>query len=38
MQHESKNIFGVQFHPETSSDLAKLTITNFLTLCLHNNP
>lgn len=38
MQHKSKYIFGVQFHPETSSDLAKLMITNFLTLCLHNNP
>lgn len=38
MQHKTKNMYGVQFHPETSSDLAKLTITNFLTLCLYNNP
>jgi GMP synthase (glutamine-hydrolysing) len=37
MQHKSKKIFGVQFHPETSSDFAKLIVTNFLTLCFHKN-
>ena len=30
MQHKTKKIFGVQFHPETSSDIAKLIIKNFL--------
>ncbi|MFN4235587.1 MAG: glutamine amidotransferase-related protein [Bacteroidia bacterium] len=38
MQHKTKKIFGVQFHPETSSDLVKKIITNFLRLCSHNNP
>ncbi|MFN7013452.1 MAG: glutamine amidotransferase-related protein, partial [Bacteroidia bacterium] len=33
MQHKTKNIYGVQFHPETSSNLAKHIITNFLSIC-----
>ncbi len=37
MQHESKNLFGVQFHPEVSSYLAKLIVTNFLHICLGKN-
>lgn len=37
MQHKTKRMFGVQFHPETSSDLVKLIVTNFFTLCLHKN-
>lgn len=37
MEHKSKNMFGVQFHPETSSDLGKLIVTNFLSICSGNN-
>jgi GMP synthase (glutamine-hydrolysing) len=37
MQHISKKIYGVQFHPEVSSDNIKQIITNFLCICLHNN-
>lgn len=38
MQHKTNKIFGVQFHPETSSYLVKKIITNFLSLCLYNKP
>lgn len=38
MQHKLKNIFGVQFHPEKSSKLARKIIANFLRFCLYKNP
>lgn len=35
MQHKTKKIFGVQFHPETSSNTAKSVVTNFLRICFN---
>ena len=37
MQHKLKNIYGVQFHPEISTDSVKKIIINFLTICLPYN-
>ncbi|MBU2020057.1 MAG: gamma-glutamyl-gamma-aminobutyrate hydrolase family protein [Bacteroidetes bacterium] len=34
MKHPSKDIFGVQFHPETSGNLGYKLIHNFCNLCL----
>lgn len=33
MKHQSKNIFGVQFHPETSDDNGKILMSKFIQLC-----
>lgn len=33
MVHESKALFGVQFHPEVSGNLGRLLIENFYKLC-----
>jgi len=33
MQHESKKIYGVQFHPETSGNYGHIVIENFIELC-----
>jgi GMP synthase (glutamine-hydrolysing) len=33
MKHKSKNIYGVQFHPEVSGKPGKVLINNFLKLC-----
>lgn len=35
MQHKTKKIFGVQFHPETSLNASKGVITNFLSICFN---
>lgn len=37
MQHKTKRIFGVQFHPEVSGNLGQVLITNFVSLCLNKN-
>jgi len=33
MQHESKKIFGVQFHPESSGNFGHIVLENFVELC-----
>lgn len=33
MQHESKPIFGVQFHPEVSGNYGRTLIENFIRIC-----
>lgn len=33
MMHNSKNIFGVQFHPETSGNQGKIIFDNFTRIC-----
>ena len=33
MRHESKNIFGVQFHPEVSGNMGRVLIENFIHIC-----
>ncbi len=35
MQHEEKNIFGVQFHPEVSGNHGNILIENFVNLCFN---
>ena len=34
MEHESKRIFGVQFHPEVSGNHGSVLIENFINVCL----
>ena len=34
MQHRSKPIFGVQFHPESSGNAGAIILSNFANLCL----
>lgn len=34
MQHESKDLYGVQFHPEVSGNQGFLLIENFVNICL----
>jgi GMP synthase (glutamine-hydrolysing) len=34
MQHKTKPLYGVQFHPETSGEVGKRLLKNFVTLCL----
>jgi GMP synthase (glutamine-hydrolysing) len=36
MQHKTKSIFGVQFHPEVSGNHGFILIENFANLCLNN--
>ncbi|MES2589254.1 MAG: gamma-glutamyl-gamma-aminobutyrate hydrolase family protein [Bacteroidota bacterium] len=36
MQHETKQIFGVQFHPEVSGNHGYLLLENFVNICLKN--
>jgi GMP synthase (glutamine-hydrolysing) len=36
MQHETKFIFGVQFHPEVSGNHGFIFIENFVNICLDN--
>jgi len=33
MQHESKSIFGVQFHPEVSGNYGNILLENFYVIC-----
>ena len=33
MQHESKKIYGVQFHPESSGNFGHILLENFVELC-----
>lgn len=33
MKHKTKNLYGVQFHPETSGNNGKTLLKNFLNLC-----
>ncbi|MFA7272995.1 MAG: hypothetical protein WC044_03965 [Crocinitomicaceae bacterium] len=33
MRHETKNIFGVQFHPEVSGNMGRVLIENFIRIC-----
>ncbi len=33
MKHKHKNIYGIQFHPETSGEIGKVIIKNFGNLC-----
>jgi imidazoleglycerol phosphate synthase glutamine amidotransferase subunit HisH len=33
MQHESKKIFGVQVHPESSGNFGHIVLENFVELC-----
>jgi len=33
MQHESKSLFGVQFHPEVSGNYGAILMENFVQLC-----
>ena len=33
MQHNSKPLFGVQFHPEVSGNLGTRLIENFISIC-----
>lgn len=33
MKHQTKNIFGVQFHPEVSDDNGKILFSKFIKLC-----
>jgi GMP synthase (glutamine-hydrolysing) len=33
MQHKTRPIFGVQFHPESSGNHGKIVLENFITLC-----
>jgi GMP synthase (glutamine-hydrolysing) len=33
MQHESKQIFGVQFHPEVSGNYGNILLENFYFIC-----
>lgn len=33
MQHQSRPLFGVQFHPETSGNYGHILIENFIELC-----
>lgn len=35
MQHQTKAIYGVQFHPEVSGNQGFLIIENFVNICLH---
>lgn len=37
MQHHTKPIYGVQFHPEVSGNLGFLIIENFVNICLGPN-
>lgn len=34
MKHKSKNIYGVQFHPETSGEPGKTLLQNFYNICM----
>lgn len=36
MQHKSKSIFGVQFHPEVSGNLGRVIFENFVKICETN--
>jgi GMP synthase (glutamine-hydrolysing) len=33
MQHESKKIYGVQFHPESSGNFGHILLENFIEMC-----
>ena len=33
MEHENRCLYGVQFHPETSGDVGKKLLQNFIQLC-----
>ncbi|MFN6084633.1 MAG: glutamine amidotransferase-related protein [Fluviicola sp.] len=33
MMHESKPLFGVQFHPEVSGNMGAILFQNFVQLC-----
>jgi GMP synthase (glutamine-hydrolysing) len=33
MQHESKKIYGVQFHPESSGNFGHIVLENFIEMC-----
>lgn len=37
MQHKSKPIFGVQFHPEVSGNLGRVIFENFVKICESKN-
>ncbi|TNE53255.1 MAG: hypothetical protein EP338_12015 [Bacteroidetes bacterium] len=36
MEHESKTLFGVQFHPEVSGNMGTLLIENFVNICFNS--
>lgn len=36
MQHETKSIFGVQFHPEVSGNFGYVLIENFVNICFED--
>ncbi len=33
MRHKTKNLFGVQFHPEVSGNMGSILIENFIKIC-----
>lgn len=37
MEHQSKPIFGVQFHPEVSGNHGRILIENFIKICQDSN-